>query len=56
MVYEEFKKSSMEDAGLLDKKGFLAYYKDFLDGKPRMDPSLIFRIFIFEKWHKTHFN
>lgn len=56
IVRNTFQTSSLADAGLLDKKGFMEYYQDFLNDKPGINPSLIFRTMIFEQWYKMHFS
>jgi asparagine synthase (glutamine-hydrolysing) len=55
MIESEFKNSSLHEAGIISKKDFMNYYGDFLKGKTGMDPTLIFRTFIFEKWFKNQF-
>lgn len=56
MIESEFKHSSLHEAGLINKSDFMTYYRDFLQGKSGMDPTLIFRTYIFEKWFKNQFS
>jgi len=56
IVKKEFEKSLLHEVGIIDKKRFLNYYDQFINGKKLTDSSLIFRTFILEKWLKMNFD
>lgn len=51
-----FKKSLLEEAGLINGINFIDYYKDYLAGNSRINDFDISRVYIAEKWMKKNFS
>lgn len=54
--YHKSGSSKLSQFGLIDDKAFLEYYNLFLSGSRKIHTTDISRIFITEKWLRTHFN
>jgi len=50
LIVEKFKDSILDEMGIINKKNFLIYYKNFLSGKSIIDYSEITRVLIAELW------
>lgn len=50
LIVEKFKDSVLDEMGIINKKNFLIYYKNFLSGKSIIDYSEITRVLIAELW------
>ena len=50
LIVEKFKDSILDEMGIINKKNFLIYYKNFLSGKSIIDYAEITRVLIAELW------
>lgn len=50
-----FKKSKLEEMGIINGSLFLEYYKDYLNGNKKIHSFDISRVYIAEKWAKKNF-
>lgn len=55
-IITNFKKSRLEEAGIIRGDYFIDYYKDYILGSRRIHDSDISRIYITEKWMKNYFS
>ena len=55
-IIGHFKKSKLEEAGIIRGDLFINYFQNYLSGNRRIHYSDISRIYITEKWMKKYFN
>ncbi len=55
-IYDCFKKSWLDKAGIIREDYFIKYYNDYLSGSRRIHDFDISRIYITEKWMRNYFS